>query len=507
MSRIKSWIPGFRKILWAGFLISLPVTNFRYFPDFLGGSGVQVRPLLAIPMALLLLLNLPRLWNKKLPRIFLPLTIFLLLAIVSSSLPFVLGTSSHLSEVSYSSRLFRTAITVALGLAIYVTVSVTSMDREDLDFTLKWLYAGLAIALLWGSMQMIFVLKLIPGWYEFISPIQQQIAINVGTPNRIMGLTVEPSWFADQLSALWLPWVLPAVLLNRTVYKKRWGWLTVELFLLVWLIIELLFTLSRAGITVATVVIISGFLFFRMKQTVEDHKSELKGIWGKVVQYYFAIPKFIRLTVSTILLLGGISAMIYYIGKDNKYINRMWLYWTDYEAMKDSIGTRSLAGFFRYIGFGPRFVYWETAFREFQAYPLFGVGLGNYTFHFEKSLPAIQVGYIPEILTRIVPDHIRVVTAKNYFARLLAETGLLGTGAYITFLITLASGGFYLWLSEDPELKFWGAGSILGLIAFLVDTFSYDSLAIPNPWVVFGLITCAVTVYTNLNIPKRGSPE
>jgi len=269
----------------------------------------------------------------------------------------------------------------------------------------------------------------------------------------------------------------------------------------------LLFTLSRSGITVAAVVISSGYLFFRRKQIAGDRESELKGIWGKIGQYYYAIPKFIRVIVSAILLLGGISAMIYYIGKDNNYINRMWLYWTDYEVLKGSIGNRSLAGFFRYIRFGPRFVYWETAFREFLSYPIFGVGLGNYTFHFQESLPAIQVGYLPEILTRIVPDHIRVVTGKNYFARLLAETGLLGTGAYITFLITLASGGFYLWLSEDPEIKFWGAGSILGLIAFLVDTFSYDSLAIPNPLVVFGLITCSVSVYSNINIPKRGSPE
>jgi hypothetical protein len=33
------------------------------------------------------------------------------------------------------------------------------------------------------------------------------------------------------------------------------------------------------------------------------------------------------------------------------------------------------------------------------------------------------------------------------------------------------------------------------MFAFLVDTFSYDSFAIPNPWIVFGLITAAVRVY------------
>jgi hypothetical protein len=507
MSRIKSYLPVVRKVIWAGFLISLPVTNFRYFSGFLGGSKIQVLPLLVIPMAVLLLLELPRLWKRKLPRNFLPLILFLIFAVVSSSIPFVLGNSSHLSEVTYFSRAIRTFITLALGFAIYVTVSITPLDREDLNFTLKWLYAGLAIALIWGSLQIIFVLELIPGWYVFMSKIQHHISMNAGTPDRIMGLTLEPSWFADQISALWLPWVLPAVLLNRTVFKKRWGWFTIETFLLAWMLFVLLFTLSRSGLAVSAVVLGAGFLFFRIKKSVDHRKIRLEGAWGKIVQYYYAIPKFIRVSALTLLLLGGISATIYYIGKDNKYINRMWLYWIQYDALKDTIGSRSLSGFFRYIGFGPRFVYWETAFREFQTYPLLGVGLGNYTFHFQESLPAVQVGYMPEILTRIVPDHIRVVTAKIYLIRLLAETGLLGTGAYVTFLITLASGGFYLWLSDDLEKKFWGAGSILGLIAFLVDTFSYDSLAIPNPWVVFGLITCAVSVYSNQNSPKEGRPE
>ena len=453
MSRIKSYLPVVRKVIWAGFLISLPVTSFPYFPNFLGGSKVQVLPLLVIPMAVLLLLELPRLWKRKLPRNFLPIILFLIFALVSSSIPFVLGRVSHLSEVTYFSRVFRTVFTLALGFAIYVTVSITPLDREDLNFTLKWLYAGLAIASFWGTLQIIFVLELIPGWYVFMSKMQHYIAMTIGTPNRIMGLTLEPSWFADQLSALWLPWVLPAVLLNRTVYKKRWGWFTIEIFLLVWMLFVLLFTLSRAGFLVSAVVLGAGFMFFRGKKSMDHRKNKFGGAWGIIVHYYYGIPKFIRVSVLTLLLLGGISATIYYIGKDNNYINRMWQYWIQHDSLTDTIGSRSFSGFFRYIGFGPRFVYWETAFRQFQAHPLFGVGLGNYTFHFQESLPAVQIGYMPEILTRIVPDHIRVITSKMYLVRLLAETGLLGTAAYVTFLITLLSGGFYLWLSDDLEQK------------------------------------------------------
>ena len=265
MTRIKELIPKIIKVIWACFLISLPVTNFRYFPGNIGGSKVQVRPLLVIPMALILLLSITKLWKKKLPRLFLPLIIFFFFVIISIGLPFVLGTNSELGEMTYSGRLIRTLITLFLGLGIYVTVSITPMDREDLRFTLKWLYAGLTIALLWGSLQMIFVLDLIPGWYVIMGKIQSHITINVGTSDRVMGLTLEPSWFADQISALWLPWVLPAAIQNRTVFRKRWKWITIERILLLWMMVVLAFTLSRAGLAVALVVIGSGILLFLPK--------------------------------------------------------------------------------------------------------------------------------------------------------------------------------------------------------------------------------------------------
>jgi O-antigen ligase len=201
-----------------------------------------------------------------------------------------------------------------------------------------------------------------------------------------------------------------------------------------------------------------------------------------------------------VLVLAGI--FVYYVGMQNPYISRMWLYWAQHSTRVDTVGPRSLGGFFRYIGFGPRFVYWETAFRIFQKFPLFGVGLGNYTFHFLDSMPSIQVGYMPEILTRIVPDYVRVTTAKNYFGRLLAETGILGTAAYLSFLVSLTVSGFALWISDKPEHKFWGTGALLGMVAFLIDSFSYDSLAIPNPWVVFGLITAAAKVHTSKKASK-----
>jgi O-antigen ligase len=493
---LKEYLPKIRKILWAGFLVSLPVTNFRYFPAGLAGSGVNVRPLLIYPLLLLLVLStLPALWRQRLPRIWIPFIVFLILTLISTSLPLIQGFTSELGEVTVTSRVIRSLVTLFLAAAIYMTISVMSQNEEDLKFSLKWLYAGMAIAIIWGGFQIGFVLDLHPMWYFRMAHIQKYITMNVGTPDRVMGLTLEPSWFADQISALWLPFILPAALMNKTIYNRRWGWLTVEKIFLVWMLVVLVFTLSRAGFVVAVVVIGSGILFLRPKWDRAESNFKYFKWFGKIQKNFDKLPGYVRFIIVSTGIILVLSLILFIASLQSKYIFRMWDYWLriTYEAKK--AGPRSLNGYFRFIGFGPRFVYWETAYRIFAQNPLFGVGLGNYTFHFQDMLPTVQVGYMPELLTKLVPDYTRVVTAKNYFGRLLAETGLFGTAAFITFLISLAGGGLYLWLSKYPEEKFWGTCALLGLIAFLVDSFSYDSLAIPNPWIVFGLITAALSVY------------
>ncbi len=502
-------LPKISRFLWACVLISLPVTNFRYFPAFLASSKVNVRPLLIFPLIpLLLFFILPALWKKKLPKIWIPFFVFLVVVLISTSLPVIQGLTSELGETSVNARIFRALFTLFLSAAIYITVSVMAQSEEDLDFTLRWLYAGMGISILWGLIQSIYVLDLIPNWYHRISHIQKYITMNVGSPDRVMGLTLEPSWFADQITSLWLPWLLPAALMNRTIYSRRWGWLTIEKILLLFMLIVLVFTLSRAGFVVALVVIGCGILFLRPNW--EHAESYFKNFswFGRMQKAFDRIAPPIRILIVVVSFGLIFTLVIYLVSLRNVYIFRMFDYWLQisYEAQK--IGNRSLAGYFRYIGFGPRFVYWETAYRMFTQHPLFGVGLGNYTFHFRDNLPAIQVGYMPELITRLVPGPHRIVTAKNFFLRLLAETGFVGLAAFVVFLIGLTGVGIRLWLSKFPEEKFWGTGALLSVIAFVVDSFSYDSFAIPNPWVVFGMITAAATVFSNLpSKEKRGNSE
>jgi len=480
-----------KKILWAAFLVSLPVTNFPYFPTALGGSKVSVRPLLLYPLLILVLIILPGLWKRKLPRTLLPFLVFIIVVLISTFLPFLNGATSEISELTITSRAIRTLVTLILGAAIYLVVSIMPTTEEDLNFTLKWFYIGLIIALVWGTLQLIYVLDLIPLWWRYMKKVQQYISVTRGYPSRIQGLTQEPSWFADQLAALYLPWIYSAAIMGKTVFKRINKWLTVETILLVWLIVILTFTFSRSGYVTAVVVIGVG-VFFWLRKMHQQKDVQQKGFLSKTLQKFLLLPGYLRFLLSSVVLVAILGVALYVAGKQSEYISRMWIYWLDYSTeFEVAYGVKSI------VGFGPRFIYWETAYRIFTEHPFLGVGLGNYTFYFQDLLPATQLGKIPELLKVIVPDRSSIITAKNYFARLLAETGLVGTAAFISFLFALLVKSFHSWLSKDKELKFWGAGAILGLIAFLVNSFSYDSFAIPNPWVLFGLITASYHCFTS----------
>jgi O-antigen ligase len=182
--------------------------------------------------------------------------------------------------------------------------------------------------------------------------------------------------------------------------------------------------------------------------------------------------------------------LTYFAGTRNEFFARVWDYW---RRRPDQGYVRYLFDYFEYLGFGARFTYWETAYNIFEENPVSGVGLGNYAFYFDQALPDRPLSIQPEVLRLIVPEEgrNRLITAKNFFLRLLAETGLLGAATFLGFLAAIVGCALFLWFSNSQQSKFWGTGSLLGLIAFILASFSFDSFAVPNLWIVFGLITSA----------------
>ena len=73
-----------------------------------------------------------------------------------------------------------------------------------------------------------------------------------------------------------------------------------------------------------------------------------------------------------------------------------------------------------------------TAYQIYNAYPLLGVGLGNYTFYFDEYLADRPLRPTPELLTKLTPEEGRsqLTTVKSIFPRILAETGLFGLATF-----------------------------------------------------------------------------
>jgi len=176
---------------------------------------------------------------------------------------------------------------------------------------------------------------------------------------------------------------------------------------------------------------------------------------------------------------------MFLVGSQNPYFSRLWRYWTENKARSRT--------YLEYIAFEQRFVYWATALRIYQQNPWVGVGLGNYAFYFAEMIPDQPYDQQKEVMRQITPGEgrDRLITPKNLYARLISETGLLGMVAFTAFLLAVVGSLLYLWFSPSSEQRYWGVSGALAIFVFAFVTFSFDSFALPNMWVVFGMITAA----------------
>ncbi len=471
-----------------------------------------MRPLALYPLAgLLVLMLISKSYARPLPKTLLPLFAFVLVALLSSVFAFTRGIDSAF-EFSVADRVLRNLITLGMGAAFYLVAALIPESIEDLRATLRWLYAGFSVALFWGSLQVVYILKFSRPYFDLLKKIQQHISIRRLFSKRISGLAYEPSWFAEQIVFLLMPWLLAAVLSNYTVFRWRWRRVTVEAMLLCWAAAVLIFAYSRTGLAALVLLLVLAFLLRPQKKGIlsksEGERSrdfqispargtlappvrtgvetpitvsappKVGGLGGPILRQ---TAKNLSLAVLVIVILLGV---VFAAGGQNRYFSRLWRYWTD----EDSTGT-----YLQYIAFSQRLIYWETAYQIYEEHPILGVGLGNYIFYFEDALPDRPLYPTPEILYKLVPEEgrVRIVTVKNFLIRIFAETGLLGTAAFVAFIVAVLGCALCMWFSPQAEQQYWGRAGLLGLAAFGIVSFSVDSFAIPNMWVVFGLITAS----------------
>ena len=145
--------------------------------------------------------------------------------------------------------------------------------------------------------------------------------------------------------------------------------------------------------------------------------------------------------------------------------------------------------------FAERILYWQTGWNIFNDYPITGVGLGNSGFFFEKYMPSFAWALDEPRDLIFRADY--QGNNKNMWTRLLSETGMIGFTIFISWLILLWTQAKILLQNKSKNWYFWGLVGMVSLIAFIFESFSLDSFALPYYWLIFGLVTAAFKLSEN----------
>jgi O-antigen ligase len=467
----KEYFKRTERFLWAAVLVALPVTSLRYLP-FLG-TKTQFRPLSLIPaVPLLFLLVLRCIRERRLiiwSRYFLPLLVFILVAVASSALGFYFAPV-NLYSFTYSSRVIRAWLTFGVGLLFLITSMCMNQDELDLRFTIKWLYVGLIPEVVWSLVQFfgIYVTHHL-GLLDLI----QRTVMMAGLPphGRISGLALEPSWLAAQVITIYLPWAFAAMLKEYYLGIRRWQVVAI----LAACTFLLIFTFSRGGILTAIVTIFLTLIIAGRERILQAWRWFISPIRLKNLLPNKRLEVGFRI-LTIVILLAGLAGGTYTLSR-NQYFARLW------QSRKNT-----LTNYLIDIYAGPRLAYSWAGWAIFEKQPWSGVGLGAVGFYLNKALPDWSRFNNPDISQLLSDDDQIYPNTKNLYIRLLSETGILGFWAFISLYFLTLGRSLNLLGSKRKDLAFLGTASLLAWFSIVLLGFTQDSLAMPIIWIPLGIL-------------------
>jgi O-antigen ligase len=459
------------RALWAAALLSLPVTSFRYFPS---GDATYVRPLAFLPLLLLMpVLFLHWLRGKtSFPRagVLTPLAAFVLAALAASLLGLLLAPIP-LRGQEVVGRVLRAWVTVLIGLVFFLSAIWMDRNEDDLRFTLRWLFAGLVLDLLWSGLQgATFYLHVLPK--QLVTQWQRAFSLReLIRTNRISGLAYEPSWLAGQISTLYLPWLFASLLTGRHITRFKW----LEPVLLVSATLLLLATFSRGGLLTAGTTVVLTLLLAGRRQ--------VGFAWGWFISGFRRRAGWVGRAAMLVLIAAGFAGGLFFLGQKG-YIARLW-----------NNQATSLEDFIVQNSAGARAAYVMGALGAYQDHPWTGVGLGASGFYIYDHLPDWALTTVPEIARQLSPDSALYPNPKNLYARLLAETGLFGFFLFIAFQLSILGDALSALRHPSAVGQYLGVASIFTWLALIFYNMTQDSFAVPNLWINLGILA-GMAVFT-----------
>lgn len=452
------------RALWGAALLTLPVTSFRYFPV---GETTYERPLAFFPLALLAPVLLVQLMRGKttFPRAgaLTPLTAFVIAALAASLIG-VLFDPLIMRGQGVIGRIIRAWATVFIGLVFFISAVWMNRSEDDLRFTIKWMLAGFILDALWSGLQgATFYLHLLPK--QLVTQWQRSFSMReLINTNRINGMAYEPAWLAGQISTVYLPWLFASLLTRQRVTRFKW----LEPALLACAGLLLLATFSRGGLlTVAATVVLTFILAGR---------EQIRAAWMWFASGFRRGGGWLwRVGVIVLVTAAMTGASLFLAQKD--YISSLW-----------NSRAASLEEFIVQNYAGARAAYIWGAMGAYNDHPLTGVGLGASGFYIYNNLPDWALTTVPEIAKQLSPDNKLYPNPKNLYARLLAETGLIGFFLFLAFQFSILGDVITVLKQKAVVWHYLGVASIFTWIALFFYNMTQDSFATPNLWINAGVL-------------------
>ncbi len=453
-------------------------------------GGKPVAPLSLIPLIVLIAIAVASTRSNtwRLPRLAGPLFLFAAVAVASTLLSPWLGLGPFQGQ-DVVARGIRGIATLGIGLGFFLAAALVPSDDRRLRVSLIALNLGAVLMLLWSTVQLAVVLDaetLVPQW---VDDVHEWISLRAPFPTRVTGFAYEPSWLADQLVILYLP-LWTACIGHRVSLSRRrlWG-LSVEHGLLLWGGIMLVGSLSRIGLlawalVVAVLALVAGWRFGRRRTALNARSArEQAGQDPRLSRFKALVSVSV---VAMVLLAAGVVALLFLSRVDPRVARILTLPTAELSESRHP-PWYSLANRLKYA---ERVIYWTAAARTFGQYPVLGVGLGNSGFLFRETVPAF--GYLlPEILESLDPASGLFPNPKSLWFRLLAETGLVGTAAFLTWLVIVAAAGNWLMRRRRGFDGALGLAAQLSLLALVLEGLSLDTFALPYLWILPGMAAAA----------------
>jgi hypothetical protein len=460
-------LQNYARWLWGFALLTLPVTTFRYIP---GLGRTLVKPLALYPLVPLVVILLFIFLQRR--RIALPSNIKPLLAFLFVGIAFTFGgllqAPLPMREFAFDERALRGWFSVLIGLLFFLVAFWMNRTKEDLSWSLKWIYAGLALTIIWSLIQAVAVnTSFIPR--SWINQLQAFISTRPLQQRRISGFAYEPAWLADQLVIFFLPWLFAALLTGRRLTKRKW----LEPAFFVLSLAVLVFTYSRSGLLTGLICIVL--------VTLLAGRSTLQAAWS-----WFVLPfrrsrqknqssRLIRVVLVIGVVVIGFASVNFL--SDYEYFANIWQIAEADDPLDYLVD----------ISAGPRLAYAVAGYRVYEGAPLTGVGMGASGLTLLQNFPEWSFN-LPEIARQLSPDSDLIPNTKSLYVRLLAETGLPGFWLFVAFLLSFLAIIRHMFISDDRTLRFVAVAGLFAWLALVLRNLTQDSFTFPIMWVILGII-------------------